>query len=154
MKLLAIHEASKTYLVSASDAARLNLPVIIQRVAEPEPDQVPVYVEKLSQLTLQEQKLRRMALEVRRRKGCKPDNGLDLIAVKVALRSGLTVSDLKLKSREQELVDARYRAFFGMKLAKPNRAFGAIGRFFGLDHTTVLYGYRQHEKRLLKERCV
>lgn len=73
-----------------------------------------------------------------------------LITLKVALRTGLLYSDLKRESRVQDFVAARHRVFFGARVGAV-KALTEIGKFFGLDHSTVHNGVKKHE-RFLKVR--
>jgi chromosomal replication initiation ATPase DnaA len=73
------------------------------------------------------------------------------IARSVAKAHGLTFKAMTSNRRQKNLVRARHHAMWEMrrhtKLSLPQ-----IARILGkLDHTTVLWGISQHEKRLLGE---
>jgi chromosomal replication initiation ATPase DnaA len=74
------------------------------------------------------------------------------LAIAVAKAHRISFSDLVSHKREAPLVRARHHAMWEIrqhtKLSMP-----AIGRILGnRDHTTILYGIRQHERRMLGER--
>lgn len=65
----------------------------------------------------------------------------------VAIKHGLTLSEIMGKDRRHHVAHARQEAFWVLKQTYPEMSLPAIGRMFGKDHTTVLHGIRQHEKR-------
>lgn len=69
------------------------------------------------------------------------------IAVEVARAHGLTLVDLKSRNRAQRISHPRQEAMAKMHQTGRFR-LTQIARFFGVDHTTVLYGVRQYEARL------
>lgn len=147
MKLLHNHPGSVSYQISQREAERLGVPVILRRQVVDTPPAPPALAPHEIAALLRDQKVRRMALEVHRAKqlGVRPT--CHLITLKVALRTGLLYSDLKRESRVQDLVAARHRVFFGARVGA-GKALTEIGKFFGLDHSTVHYGVKKHERVL------
>jgi hypothetical protein len=73
---------------------------------------------------------------------------LAAITAEVAFRHGYSVNDLKSARRTKDIVRARHEAFWRCR-EETEHSLPAIGRFMGgKDHTTVLYGIGQHEKRM------
>ena len=72
------------------------------------------------------------------------------IGIEVAQKHGFKLIDLQSPRRETALVRARHEAFWRC-LTETTMSYPQIGRHFGgRDHTTVLHGYRQHQKRMLE----
>lgn len=70
------------------------------------------------------------------------------IARQVAHKHGLKIADLKSPRKYRDLSRARQEAFWRCYLELPHKSLPQIGRWFGgRDHSTVLHGYRQHERR-------
>ena len=68
------------------------------------------------------------------------------IAAEVAQANGLTLAELKSRNRAQRIAWPRQEAM--AKIQQTGRyTLTQIARYFGLDHTTVLYGVRQYEAR-------
>ena len=68
------------------------------------------------------------------------------IAAEVAQANGLTLAELKSRNRAQRIARPRQEAM--AKIHQTGRyTLTQIARFFGMDHTTVLYGVRQYEAR-------
>lgn len=86
------------------------------------------------------------------------------VAAMVAERYGLTVDDLRGPSRRRPIVHARQEAMWLMRqVLRPDGAmrFGNAHRYSypqislylgGRDHTTALWGVRQHQARLDRAR--
>ena len=70
------------------------------------------------------------------------------IAKEVAEKYGLTVADLKGQSRVRFIAWARQEAFYRCREA--GHSSPSIGRWFGRDHTTVIFGSRAYVDRLTK----
>ena len=71
------------------------------------------------------------------------------IIAQVVRKHGLRASDILEPSRYQRVVMARNEAFYRMRteilVGGAPMSFPAIGRRFGgMDHTTVLHGFRKH----------
>lgn len=93
----------------------------------------------------------------RERNGAPPENAphWSQIVHEVAKKHGLTYRDLMSRSRFREIVTARYEAFYRIRnevqIQGEPMSFPQIGRRFGgMDHTTVLHGYRKHKATLAK----
>lgn len=69
------------------------------------------------------------------------------IAAAVARKYNVTVNELRGKRRARYLVIARHEAMARCRY-ETRHSFPEIGRFFGCDHTSVLYGVRHHEERM------
>lgn len=70
------------------------------------------------------------------------------IIAAVAFIHGLSVADLSGPSRHRSIAWPRQQAMWLCR-AKPGVSLTAIGRFLGdRDHTTVLHGVRQVERRI------
>ena len=68
------------------------------------------------------------------------------IAAEVAQANGLTLAELRSRNRAQRIARPRQEAM--AKMYQTGRyTLTQIARFFGMDHTTVLYGVRQYEAR-------
>lgn len=68
------------------------------------------------------------------------------IAAEVAQANHLTLAELKSRTRAQRISHPRQEAM--AKMHQTGRyGLTRIARFFGVDHTTVLYGVRQYEAR-------
>lgn len=65
----------------------------------------------------------------------------------VAERRGLSVADLKGRSRHRPVVLARQEAMYLMRHHFAHYSLPLIGSFFDRDHTTVLHGCRAHAAR-------
>jgi chromosomal replication initiator protein len=65
----------------------------------------------------------------------------------VSEKHGVTSKDLIGPSRVQQVVHARYEAMYRVR-RELVLSFERVGQFFGgRDHTTVLYGVREHARR-------
>lgn len=144
MKLAKTHQAANTYAISAREAERLGVPVIVMRspAAVARMLQEPAFVPP-TPAQMRDAKMRALALEIRQAKERGVKQGCRLTMKKVALRTGFLFSELTEKCREQDRVAARYRAFWGMR-AGTDWTWPDIARFFGLNHTTILHGVRKH----------
>lgn len=75
------------------------------------------------------------------------------IVSEVAVKHGLTPAELTARCRKHHIADARAEAFYRLRteisvMGEP-MSFPAIGRRFGgLDHSTVLHGFRKHAAKL------
>jgi chromosomal replication initiation ATPase DnaA len=85
----------------------------------------------------------RSALEPRLR-AVKPT--MHAIAAAVAAEHSLPVSALLGRSRFKHVVWARQALYSALRAQ--GLSYPAIARFLQLDHTTVLYGVRAHQRRL------
>jgi hypothetical protein len=59
--------------------------------------------------------------------------------------TGVTLEQLKSRSREQKLVDLRHHACWILR-TRFNWSMPKIGRFFNRDHTTALHGVERWQK--------
>jgi chromosomal replication initiation ATPase DnaA len=76
-----------------------------------------------------------------------PGETMASIAARVASVHGLPVSDLKFGGRSPRYSWPRQHAMYLMVEAD-KWSLPRIGMFFGgMDHTTVLHGYRAHKRR-------
>ncbi|QFT69323.1 chromosomal replication initiation protein [Labrenzia sp. THAF35] len=148
MKLLHVHAGSRSYQITRKEAERLGLPVVVSRSIvvvppKPKPDPYARQMEKQSD----DLKRRRLIAEIIRAEGLGASRTCRVIAMKVALRTGFFLSDLKRTCRKSPLVAARQRAIFGARVGT-DKSLDVIGRFYGLDHTTVYYSVQEHAKRI------
>lgn len=56
---------------------------------------------------------------------------------------GITVQAVKGRSRTFPVVAARHAAIYAVKMERPDMSYPAIGRWFGLDHTSILHCVRK-----------
>lgn len=72
------------------------------------------------------------------------------IATEIATRHGVTVADLKSKSRVAKIKNARLEAYAALWVKGDlSRSSSIVGRFLGgRDHTTVIQGAQAHERRM------
>lgn len=70
------------------------------------------------------------------------------IVAAVAQANGLTVADLMGRSREGPIAWPRQRAY--MLCAAQGVPIGRIARYFDRDHSTILQGIRQAQRRAAK----
>ena len=61
------------------------------------------------------------------------------IVARVAEKHGMTIGDIRGKSRLQAHVDARWEAIQAVRLAFPDDSFPQLGRLFNRDHTTIMH---------------
>ena len=74
--------------------------------------------------------------------------GWKKIARQVALKHGCNIKEMRSIRRDKMIVAARHEAFWRCH-KELCMSLPQIGRVFGdRDHTTVLHGIRQHEKRM------
>ena len=73
------------------------------------------------------------------------------VVAAVAMKHGLTLPEIMGADRRHHVAHARQEAFWVLRDTYPEMSLPAIGRMFGKDHTTVLHGIRQHEKRRAAE---
>lgn len=64
-----------------------------------------------------------------------------------AAKSGLTAADILGKSRQRRIAYARQETCFRLRELRPQPTLPMIGRWLGLDHTSVLFGARAHAGR-------
>lgn len=70
------------------------------------------------------------------------------ISEQVAARHGIPVSLMYVKTRSQAIVRARQEMFWLVRNHRSAPCWTWMAKWFGLDHSTVLYGANQHEARL------
>lgn len=78
--------------------------------------------------------------------GCK----IKRIIAATAAEHGMTLADVMSRSRKQSIVDARAACVIAVMTARPNFSLSETGRYFGLDHTTILYIVQRHVVRTQK----
>lgn len=61
----------------------------------------------------------------------------------IAHRHGLRPEDIFARNRTAPLVAARHEAIVAVHLARPFWSYPELGRYFGLDHTTVMHALEQ-----------
>lgn len=72
---------------------------------------------------------------------------MQVIAEEVAAKHGLSSwKEFSSRRRGRSLVAARYECWWRCRHETPHN-LPAIGRFFGFDHTTILRGIAEYEKR-------
>ncbi|WP_395175797.1 helix-turn-helix domain-containing protein [Roseibium alexandrii] len=142
LSIRSVHEAGRNYQISQQEAERRGLPVFVVK------DEPEIADDPRKTANSREGRRYRMARHIRIAKvnGIRQDR--QLIALKVAYRSGLTLSELKSKCREQDLVDARNRAFYGMRVGL-SATLERIAAYFDLHYSSVHYGLRKHKAWLL-----
>ena len=64
----------------------------------------------------------------------------------------LTMEQLRSSSRRRDIIMARQECFYAMRHEVPwlgrRMSLPEIAHLFGMDHTTILHGIRQHAKRM------
>lgn len=75
------------------------------------------------------------------RRSAKP---VQVIIAEVAAAYGCTAADLLGTSLKRKLTVARHAAYYEVKTQRPWLSLPQVGRIFGRDHTTILYGIRKH----------
>lgn len=68
------------------------------------------------------------------------------ITLEVLAAHGLTMAAVCSQSRRKELVVCRHELFYRLR-TETDMSYPAIGRRFGKDHTTVIWGVRKHAGR-------
>lgn len=81
-----------------------------------------------------------------------PGAGLPLhaILIEICAKHNLTVHELRSERKARPLARARQEFFWRAKL-ETEASLPGIGRMLNRDHTTVLYGIREHERRLAEK---
>lgn len=80
----------------------------------------------------------------------KPPNMTDAayrIALEVGLRYDVTLPQMMEDLRYKEVVHARWETWYRI-WRELGHSYPRIARAFGKDHSTVIYGVRQHQKRV------
>lgn len=72
------------------------------------------------------------------------------IIKEVSLKHGVPVSVILSDIRSVDVVKARFEAIYRIRDER-KLSWAQIGRQFNRDHTSILYGYRQHKKRMEHE---
>lgn len=73
-----------------------------------------------------------------------------IIMKMVCLRDGITIPEIMSARREKRLVKARDEIWWLIS-KQTTMTLPQIGKRFNKDHTTVLWGIRMHQKRLMAE---
>ncbi|WP_420415106.1 helix-turn-helix domain-containing protein [Roseibium sp.] len=138
-----LYEAGRSYKIDAFEAERRGLPVIVV------PEEPEIREDPRAAAETREGMFYRMARDIQAAKQLGVVQGCQLIALKVAYRSGMTLSELMVNSdlRGRVLSSVRHRACYGMRKGT-GKSLPTIGRFLGVDHSSVSYGIAQHKKRL------
>lgn len=66
------------------------------------------------------------------------------IVREVASVHGMGIEDLLSRQRTRPVVRARWEAMVALR--STGRSYPQIGALFGLDHTTVMYGCKEHAR--------
>ena len=66
---------------------------------------------------------------------------------RVAEKHGLGAKALFVRSTRRAIVYPRQQAMYAIR-QRLGWSYPRIARLFGMDHTTVIYGVRQYEKRM------
>jgi chromosomal replication initiation ATPase DnaA len=73
------------------------------------------------------------------------------IAEAVAAKHGLSLDELRSPTRKWRISHPRQEAYAACHAQQRGKqdafSYAAIGRFFGRDHATVMWGVRQHQAR-------
>ncbi len=77
-------------------------------------------------------------------------NRATVILAEVALRYGLSISEILGRSRVRSKVEARQEAMWLIR-CRLNMSYPELGAFFDRDHTTCMHGVRAHNSRLRSE---
>lgn len=75
------------------------------------------------------------------RRSAKP---VQVIVAEVAEAYGCTSAEVFGRSRNRAISAARHAAYYEVKTQRPWLSLPQVGRIFGRDHTTILYGIRKH----------
>jgi chromosomal replication initiation ATPase DnaA len=70
-------------------------------------------------------------------------NPMRAIHISVAEIRGISPKELRSKNRSKEIAHARFEAFYLQQQA--GFSLPEIGKFYGMDHTSVLHGIRRHQ---------
>lgn len=70
-------------------------------------------------------------------------NNFEPIQTIICLGEGISPEILKTKTRQREIVEARYIIFYFDKQTSPKKTFSAIAKPFGKDHATALHGIKK-----------
>lgn len=73
----------------------------------------------------------------------------DAIVLYVSLAHGVRIADIRGRSRLAHIVRARHECWW--RLRRQGWSLPAIGREFGVDHTTVLAALRKFKVRVFVE---
>jgi chromosomal replication initiation ATPase DnaA len=74
--------------------------------------------------------------------------GFDDLARGIAEKHGVTIEEVCGRSRLAAIVAARQELLYAIRVSDPRRwSFTRIGRMWGMDHTSVIAGFRRHEAR-------
>lgn len=81
---------------------------------------------------------------------------MEQIAWEVAYSRGLTLEELLAKSRCQHLAHTRHEAMYLMRAVRwpdgsHRYSLPQIGRFFRMDHSSVVHGVRRYARKLQRE---
>ena len=69
------------------------------------------------------------------------------IVARVARDHGLTYANIMGGSRVRKVVAARWRAIAEVRISRPAWSIAKLGKFFGMDHTSILNALRKIEAR-------
>lgn len=97
----------------------------------------------LSRKQAAEETIRKQALSIMRKNGV-PEWMRDLVLC-AAQDHGVSPVDIVGKTRKRTVVAARNQVWYTIRERNPSRyTWPMIGRWFGRDHTTVIYGVSKH----------
>ncbi|NGP19318.1 helix-turn-helix domain-containing protein [Devosia aurantiaca] len=72
------------------------------------------------------------------------------IVAEVAAEHGVAVKDILGRFRDSKVVTARHEAIWRIR-QETRLSFPQIGQKFSRDHSTIIHGYKQHERRMASE---
>lgn len=133
---------------NAAMAAALGNVYIAEPVDEPEPD--PILPDMEKEIKEKEAEIDRLCAEIESMEVVArgPFYG-QRIARSVAKAHGVSYREMLSQRRQKHLVHARQHAMWELR-KHTSLSMPSIGRLLGgRDHTTILYGLRAHEKRML-----
>lgn len=84
--------------------------------------------------------------QARMPEACSARLTIERIVSEVSASTGVPVRDITSDRRNLHIVAARHEVFWRLH-AETDWSVAEIGRRLGRDHTTILHGIRQHEKR-------
>lgn len=60
----------------------------------------------------------------------------------------LSFSEIKSKRRTRDLVEARHRCIYEIYTQRPDMSYPAIGKIFGIDHTSAMFAVRRVKAKM------
>lgn len=135
--MLTLEELHAHYKAVRARLSTPPTPKMIAKLPEPEPEPEPIK-EELPTCTILN-----FPIDMSKQPG-------SVIIQNVAFKYGVSVQEIKSKSRKQKHVFARQEAAYELRKQR-NFSLTKIGQMLGnRDHTTILHACRKHEERLAK----